>query len=602
MGREKVEVILGKEFFQGLRDFYRKIEESDYIYKVCLVRRSYVLGQIFYNIVEEKHSDGKMNPCITDSALISLCPELVEYFIANKHFPGILVVDDILIHGRAINAFLVRLEDELIRCFHDREYEIDDDDVRTELSYAISIWIYIRNNKTSVLLVRYQARVTCWNIESAVVWRNLSNRISILISESGLANANYILSSVSQNFDDIGENYFRKITTYYRDSLETAYIRILDFGSGPKAILTVRDYALKGSEKKRVIPFVFLPEISAKSRMWITDVIDERLKEKGYNEFSVLKWEKLYRISNEFISLVLSQNLWFIFSQMYHINLREEIGTEEERQEINKIAHNYGNSKQIKELIQYIKENQLFTEQELVEIIGYITQDSQTLFTYSSENISAQQKSNLLTIMENIIFEQGQDSEWEAYRLKRESYIPTKLQYRESKENVNEFWEQIYQRAQDEFSIYYVVAYTLQFMDVGIMVLSVYKSYDADRQSYCQYCKAGEQSLMIQPLRLYLYIPLMVAMYRKCSIGGRDFDHELWEWKEKLGIPENKCKEIIHYMHDLEQVGQTIYDWDFNMRTRVYRDDDLGDDIYRKIERNLDMANEQKKLVTEYLG
>lgn len=602
MKRERVEAILGDVFFPGLQKFYKQIQESEYPYKVCLVRRSFVLGEIFFNIVEGNHSENAFNSCITDSALISLCPELAEYFLKNHHFPDILIADDILIHGRALNAFLVRLEDELIRDLKMRDPKLEDDVIRTELAYAVNIRVYVKSDKPSLLLVRYQARVKCERVEKEVVWRNLSNRISVLISESGLANANYVLSNLVQQKEITdSDSKYHKICTFYRGSSETAFIRVLDFGNGPKAVLTVRYWETKQDQEIRAIPFVFLPEISANVRNTIMQEIDTRLKEKGCKEFSVLNWANLYRISNEFISMVLSQNLWFIFAEERNIPIAN---VELENVEISKIARNYGNSSQVSQLIKFIKSHPLFTEDEFIHLIERATVESDYLFEHSKREISEPEIKALLDVMEKIIFEESLDSEWEAYCLKNETYMPSKLQYREAKMKINSFWKKIADQAQSFFSIYYVAAYTLQFMDLGIMVLSVYKSYGDDEKEYCQYAKAGEQSLMLESLKLYEYIPLLSAMHKKCSIGGRDIKQELRLYCQSFYIPQKDCQNMMKYLDDLDKIGQTVDDWDFNMLIRVYRDYDknVDGDFYLKIKRDIGMANRQRKYVSDYLG
>ena len=592
-------VILGDEFFEGLRDFYRSIRESKYQYKICLPRRCFVLGRIFMELDGESETTFDEKGCMTDSAVLSLCYEIAISFINNGKFPSILVCDDILIHGRAMNAFLVKLENRIIQCLVELGCKLSYVEMRTKLIFAIDIWVYMKSSKSSLMLSRYLARIKAVNISDPVIWRDLSNRISVLICESGAANANFILSSVVTYKEFSGrQGGYTKVETVYRKNKEISYIEPLNFGTGIKAILSVRMNATPEMKKKRIIPFVFLPHLQKGEREILLQAIEKKLPNERFCQI-VNRWKnRSDRICSEFISLVLSQNVLLSFMQEYE--LREIL--DDVDVEISKISHNYGNSTDVCDLIKYIKKNKLFSKEELIELIKTVTEQAEPICESTDYHILTEETSNkLLGVMEDIISEVGWQSEKEAYELWADSYIPTKLQYKETRMGIFDYIDKVREHAEGFFSLYYVMAYALQFMDAGLMVVSVYKADEQDGE-YAQYCKAGEQSITVQQRRNYKYIPLLVAINRRCIGSGLSVQEELDDYISQYSISDDDRQKMLDLLRRIKEADQSVDDWDFLMQecTNDMETDDMDERISELIRRNYEIIDEQKKHVMQY--
>lgn len=592
--------ILGEEFYDGIVRFYENIWNSDYSYKVCLVRRSFVLNRIFY---EMKPRKVETNNIITDSALLALCPKIAKQFIENEYrFPSILICDDILIHGRAINTFLVSFENQLIATIIELDKSLEDkaDEIRTKISFAIDIKIYMKNKEASILLSRYLTRMQSDKIAEACIWRDLSNRISLLISRSGKANANFVLATrVNKKVVNMEMNQWIRRETFYRGNRQIVYIKTLEFGHGIKAVCTIRINKEFNVEEYCAIPFIFLPAINEVGRTYLIESIKNKLPED--KRIICQKWEKYSKRSlDEFITCVLSQNLLLIFQN--DNNVKDTKSNSTTKMEIEKIANNYGNDEEVFNLIQYIADKQLFSFEEFEGIIENSTKESipisvQDLFREEPEL-------GLLDELERNISERGLLAEIEAYKIKSSNYTPTtKLQYDEAKQEIAEFIGPS-NISKAKYSIYDAVAYALQFMDAGMMVLSVYKSGEENAERYCQYLKAGEQSLMIEPMGVFEYIPLLVAMNRRCTATGIDIRDELYKYVAQNGISQEIIDKLVSLLCHLQESGQTINDWNFNMMERVYRDDGIvsDEDKIAVINRTFSMMSKQREHVLEYLS
>lgn len=637
MEEKKARVILGDEFFEGLRDFYREIRQSKHQYKVCLPRRSYVLNRIFMDIDGESEVEFDQGGCMTDSALFSLCGEIADFFMATGRFPDILICDDILIHGRAMNAFLVNLENRLIHCLRDRRCELDDVEIRTRLTYAVDIWVYIKNNDTSLLLSRYLFKVKADRIDCPVVWRNLSNRIAVFICDSGEANANFVISVVTEYKKEMSkQNGYKEITKKYRDNAERIFIKPLDFGTGEvKAVFTVREIAAFQQGKKRLVPFVFLPALQPASRDMVLQAVIDKIagnshgEDNGINdrlEFmeTINHWRKsLGRICDEFISLVLSQNLLLSFMEDNGMNPwdfkesteeepgengKEDIEKKQDRgqrlkcAEICKIAHHYGNSQAVWKLISYIGETRLFTERELIGLLKDAVMQANPICKLSDcRDLDERASLKLCEIAEDVISDAGWQAEKEAYELWKDTYIPTKLQYKEVRRAAPDFISEVKDKAGTNFSLYDIMAYILQFMDNGLMVVSVYKSGE-DNDCYEQYCKTGEQSITVQPKRCEEYIPLLIVMNREHRGAGTDFGDEFQRYCRRFHLPDEWETAINELNKKLKETNQTLDDWDFLMQecTNYIPTDDLEVLIFELIRKNYGMIKKHKEHIREY--
>lgn len=602
LDNQRASIVLGKDFYEGIKNFYRDVRNSRYDYKVCLIRRSYVLRRLFLDLEEGGEPAFDTQECMTDGAFLFLCDEVARYYLKNGRFPTIAVIDDILIHGRAINAFLLRVEERIIRCLRDLGYEFNDVEVREELPKTLDIRVYYQNTCPSVVLERYRSKIRSDRTESPILWRDLSNRISLLLSEAGIANASFILSSVvSEHEIPTASAGYRRIATRYEGTEEILFLKKKVFGAGVKAIFTVRVLPVSDTGSRRMIPFVFLSEIGAENRRLLWDSVCEKLLDTQFREVIRAFRRGNRRTQDEFCSLVLSQSMLQSFLK--------ECGLDNgallyDQQEIYKIAHNYGNTQPVCDLIDYIWKTPVFTAEELDQLLYRVTVQEKVLCRNDDAgSISEEQKSILLKQMEDMIYQQGLEAEKHAYAVRKgqESDV---TDYKE-RLSAGELIDTIYQRSSEVFSLDHVIAYLLQFMDAGNIVLSVYQNSERRMDAYDQYLKAGEQSLAIEAWRHFDYIPLLAMIDRKCTAGGLDVHQE---WKKcfvKILISPEKAAEIDQFLTDLKESGQRAVDWDFNMLNRIIRramlDSDNDEETNAMVNRCLKIIIKQKELVKVYL-
>lgn len=97
-----------KEYFYELYDFFLDIMKADYDYKFLIARRCLVLYEIFFTIFEYLDENVEIKGEILSDRII---PEMKDSLFEKR----VLLIDDILIHGRRVNAVHDSLMD-IIKC------------------------------------------------------------------------------------------------------------------------------------------------------------------------------------------------------------------------------------------------------------------------------------------------------------------------------------------------------------------------------------------------------------------------------------------------------------------------------------------------------
>ena len=262
--KDLVKRILGREVYFDLLAWIDDIRSYKADYTVFVVRRSFVLMQIFTDIWEQE-TGRKLDAFfyITDSAILTVCDQIAEFYECNSYFPSIMLCDDIIIHGRNINNLIDDIENRLKELLPD----VDERLLIYELERAIRISVYTCSKDGVLLEKRYESSLRMYRKESYSFLHVLSSNISTLILNSEVANASYVYSAF---FD---KNSFLSsiidsgwIKTNYQNTEQ--YSLIIPMVNEYDDIQTIYSYraTVKG-QGIELVPFVFLPQISADETM-----------------------------------------------------------------------------------------------------------------------------------------------------------------------------------------------------------------------------------------------------------------------------------------------------------------------------------------------
>lgn len=160
--RERVEEILQNDF-DGLYDYFLSAIEKNYTYIILMSRRCMVLFQLFLFFIVLDETEIEIKSIILSDKAIPWYRKKI------KSEDTVLIIDDVIVHGRALSMLHSLLE---------HQCKIENSE----------IWGYVSSEDLECFPERLRKRLTVFYEASRKEWRNLSNR---LVSSIFAANVPY---------------------------------------------------------------------------------------------------------------------------------------------------------------------------------------------------------------------------------------------------------------------------------------------------------------------------------------------------------------------------------------------------------------------------
>lgn len=580
--------LLEGSILDGLKQWYKKAIDFGRGYVVFVVRRSYMLALIMERITGDKMHDLDEKFFLTDSSLFLRCDKLAEDYRRMRAFPPILLCDDVIRHGRNINHILLGLEERLcdLLC-EDGENGYKREDIINSLVAAVQINVYMRLDEPLLLLGRYELKLHYYYKGDKAFWHRLSNSITRLILRADMANASYVYSE-GLSADEFAPIESRLIKTVYQNITQYTSIEYVGKTDKKKAVLTIRivDNGKGSSNRYRVIPFVFLPNLGAGETQLLLDKTKEKLSEKSKD------WlERLYEIDgkrtfNEALSLIYSDVLLREF--MKKINGLNENNTDIADDEIKKLVRNYNwsNFKGTEAVLRKVLNLVEFSKEKLVEILESSIPDDKYVVECSQgdeREISSEQKRKIRRRSEDYFYNKGKGEEISALELSKLPYFETAQRSVRDVRGCSFILRQL-SEGYNEAEMDYFFAHFLQMMDAGILTLSSYAPNDMKVVGFAQFAKAGEQSLVVKPLRIYSYIQMLSKMQKECERLQKDIVQELLEYARtpRSGLTEDSVSKIKDFLKDIKEMEQKPQDWRGNFYMNLEQEEDVDQPLSLK--------------------
>lgn len=294
------------EFFTGiLRQALRYYQENTArpVFIVVITRRCFVLFFAYYEILCKcvqnpaayrpaawKNCDLKelqqlaqiFEKCvITDNAAWAMAYDIVQCYYETSIFPTLIVADELLFHGRALNGFLYGFEKRLQYAENVQIERLGAttsvrNSIQSEFLDNLSIRVANRNVGSSVLLPRYEkilARDTPNAKLPIEAWRNYSIAYAQYVSICGINNVGFTIGfSISPRQDPSiaprNDSQFTKISTQLQNIDQDTWLYFYPSVSQPRIICTIR-YKQSQTEEKRnlYVPYIIVDHISLEQLM-----------------------------------------------------------------------------------------------------------------------------------------------------------------------------------------------------------------------------------------------------------------------------------------------------------------------------------------------
>ena len=523
---------LGDENYELALKWYNYVLKTEWDYVVFVVRRAYMLALIMEKITEQAMEQSSDAFFVTDSAFYSRCHKLAGAYIQYHRFPRILLCEDALLHGRNINYFLEQMEEgilNILRTVYNEDF--DENIVRERFAQAVTIHVLARTQGRLLLLDRYVMKLRSCAVKDISVMHEFSCRISTLISQSGMVNAAYIFSEcISQvKFDECREYGFKE--TIYHNITEYVHIEPVCVGNTLKAVFTLRviPSPLKASEYK-VVPFVFMPNLGAQEteRLWMNlrDKLHVLLPGNGFLEYlDALKGLKGMRTFNEWVTMILSQVLLRDFNEEFDIIPKRNNKKYQEQSKILARNYNVTGFKRTKGYLDAVVRGKYLDKAGLKKLIVDSLDEERKICTIDSDGICNAEK-HMIDKLEEYWYQVALQEEKKARLALRKPYHEALDYSRRKVYGCGFTLEELFDESSED-NVEWGLVYFLQMMDAGMIGVSSYSAKYMNVVGFSQFVKAGEMSLLIYPMRMMEYIPLLVVIQHFCQ-------NVSWDWQEEV--------------------------------------------------------------------
>lgn len=565
--------LFNEEVFEGLKSWYRYTLQGEWQYVVFTVRRSYILALIMETITGDKMKDSGSVEFLTDAAFFLRCQELADIYRKYKCFPPILLCDDAMVHGRNMNHLIEGIEKELCSLL---DGEFEPDEVENALLDAVDVHVYVRSKGDLLLRSSYIWKLHFTCREGPAFLHQFSSDISSLILRANITNAVYVYTEYLSDAD------MERIRGSLEDYVETVYQNTKQYmkceyiGSKDeiKAVFTLRIIENVERVGYRVAPFVLLPNLDSSETNIILRALMEKIPDAKCKEW-LMETSQIpgKRTCNELITMLLSNVVLKIFNRKFSINPTEA----DREEELAKLARNYNQFGfgETKRMLGKLLGLELFRDIEALSgIFSQISLGKRRVMRLEEGPqggaLADTVKEEIKLRVEDYFYEKGCADEEAAYRLKNNLYLQSDRRSIRRARGVC-FTMADLNRGYTEQKSRYCVAYFLQMMDAGGTTVSSYAPNNVHVVGLAQYTKAGEQSLMILPLRLYDYIPMLDRI--EYEARHRLMDKKFVAWKFMNEYPEHYPSgtqgQILEFLDRLERMGSLVDDWDVNYIDKV---------------------------------
>lgn len=551
-------------------------DTSEYTYVSASERRCFNLAYIF--LPEEQ----KVN-LVSNSGLLQYHRELTRYFADHGCFPRILILDDLMVHGRGMSKFLNQLETlieaDLMDLANDgsgqKQLPMEARRIfRHRLVQAVDLLVFAQNERPLLLDDRYRFCLKSEYILSERELHDLSWQLSDSLTRWRQANTCFAYSERNEDLwstlvhectlRNIEVEGWEQILWEYDEESMGVFLRF-DEPRKTTRISSIRFFP--GRNKQRwFTSFTMLGAMPGKVIRELGEQFAELLR--GENKACYAHILKLLTEDRADANCAIGQLLsYFLSVSDYRAFLRaipnQHYQTPNEEwilrnTDIDKVSRNFGKEKDVHDGLVDILCSEKLMESIYQMLLQKITRSAAPICAWSLDEATGLDGDIPYKVynqrVEELFYKVGIDAEESAARwfYNVEVFQPASYQEysgRNAREktggviSLSDFF--IYaasEHMQRATNPYYHVAALIHVMDYGLMGIRVGEVDGAGCQIFL--CKAGEMATFYGPRRIATAIPALAILEESCR-GGRFTPRELID-EFTNSLDEEKIRELIH--------------------------------------------------------
>lgn len=518
--------------YERLYLFYQKVWAQPHDYVVMNARRCFNLNYLFAQVHKaDRKPVANAGKIISNNALLLYNSKIAEHYRACGRFPRILIVDDLILHGRGVAKLLYDLE-ELIISRLSLSQEMTKDEryyIRRNLADAIDIFIFAANRQP-LLIDDIYLRKLQWEVQLYTrEIRSLSQQFSSFLQRADVPNTSYVLSYQVKKMPNPGEKWLCQHWNY-RGAKQRMYFSCEPQAVDVKFLPTVRlreSFSQKTNSEIWLTSLTLFGELPCDSLSGICRMVEGKLASSEFCHIrSILqKDQKLIRKQQaQFLSFVLSAIYLRDFLADCSVNAGFPLPPfSADNSDLHKIAQNFGKVSEIEsELKKLITAPRLLEELRtiLLDTLG----DCAGVFLRKLEHGSDQKEYYVNFHLEDCFYNMGMAAEQSAYKtISLNRYQPNKRDFGTQPMEALLRWEQPALHFKYSKSLptgTQKLSCMMALMDNGLMAMNFECAEQEQGDVIYSSLKVGELATLSIPRRLHLFIPALALVEADCWRAG----------------------------------------------------------------------------------
>ena len=616
--RREFEFRFLKEEREDIEEWYERILSANYSYEyvVFVTQRTYKLALMMEKVTGKNLPKNYFSYFSTDEAICANVKEIIERYYEKMEWPCMLLCFDVMYDGTDVNEFydqfMVRILEQI-----ELEGKMDDfkDDCEKSSFQKFALFDKcqintVRFNKFSKVKLGLNLRgAILGSIDEVVKWNNTTNCNELLYKINKFLSRNGD-SDVYRFSEYISEEEFKKINlenyikTRYKKKTQYTLVEYVADSNEIKAILTLRIIKCEDIHLYRVVPLVILHNLSEEETNSLIDILLEKMEGTEFDENDKDYIQKLEKkvgaksILSELIVLFFSQVLLQEFNLVNNI-VTNENDYQEEILKMTRAYDVYGLINTQKLLKKVIKER-LFTVDELKIVLENAIP--------SKRGICKIQNGESCIVNQQEIIERLEKYFYRIISKEEKHLVDVEKEYEEYKRlsALDICWKssivifggtvlRLINEGNTEIEFFYTIAILLQMVDYGMVSITSLGPCLYRDVGFVQYLRVEKQTLLVYPLEMMEYIPMLSEMelMEYASNNLRD-EFIKFSRSSKCNLEHTEINKILEFINHMDSMGQTANEWNGNYEGDCFED-------WKQIGLLIDKQNKHRDDYKKYL-
>lgn len=578
--------------YDQLNLFYQEIWEQPHDYIVMNARRCFNLNHIFMQVHDGAVPDA--GRIISNNALPLYAEEFARRYTRYRRFPSVLIVDDLVLHGRSLSRLLFRLEELIVAALSDSLAELGRDEryyIRRSLASAVDLYVYAENRQPLLIEDIYRQKLQCKRKLYTSELRGLSQQISSFLQKVDVPNTSYVLSYQIGSVPAPGKEWLIQDWSY-RGTRHRVYLVCDPQAEDVNFLSTVRLRRAFSQKENSDLWLTSMPLFGELDGEGLSRICNRAAELLDPEEFSWLRFilrqehPLLQKQRAQLISLILSMSSLFQF-------LDDSFGQKTFRfvqgsSDITKIAQNFGKSdRSLPELEKLLNGNGLI--QKLYMVLSGEIRALARPFLREPVRTSCQDADceHINNDLEDTFYNIGMASEYAAHRsislnrYSQDSRDPSMIPLEDMlRWDVPRFH---FSDPRHPVEATQKLSCMLALMDNGLMALNFECTEQDGTRRIKNMLKAGELATFSIPRRLHLIIPALALVESECwrldfepravlkqfvstlPDQARPGPEKAWRREQAaLSFLKSQGQDFVDFLYGC---GQTMSGWDIRLVT-----------------------------------